>query len=192
MTPHVTIRLAAPIRTATVAGPAASAPSEAQIALGKERLARLEAERKGLAQARRALEEAARDFLALKEQFVREAEPAVVDLAFHIARRVLSQEIDAGRYRIEPLVHEILHRVPARHNVSLHLNPEDAAQWQASMRAEAGAADALAGARIVADGHVGRGECVVDTSEGGVRSTIEERLALLAGALQSTGVPCPS
>ena len=197
MAPHVTIRLVAPIRAASVAGPGAPASpagphARGPVTLGEDPRARLEAERNGLVQARRALEEAARDFLALKEQFVREAEPAVVDLAFQIARRVLSQEIDAGRYCIEPIVHEILHRVPARHNVSLHLNPEDAAQWQASVRAEAGAADVLAGARIVPDGHVGRGECLVDTSEGGVRSTMEERLALLAEALQSQGAPCPS
>lgn len=191
MTPQVTIRLAAPIRTAKVAVPdAAPAPlAHRQVMLGEEHLARLEAERQNLAQARRALEGAARDVLLAKEAFVREAEPALVDLAFRIASRVLAVEVDAGRYRIEPIVHEILHRVPARHNVTLHLHPEDVAQWQASARADAGAADALAGARIAPDGHVARGECVADTGEGVVRSTIQERLAVLAEMLQATGAP---
>jgi flagellar biosynthesis/type III secretory pathway protein FliH len=210
MTALLTIQVPSPIEGVAVVGStpgAAPLPSASggdahgPILPGREDpAARMEAERQGLAQARQALEAAAAELARSKEELLKEAEAQVVGLAFHIARKVLMQEIDAGRYRIEPVVQEVLRHIPTRHNIVVHLNPEDLARWQESLQAEAGASGAapdglkstgegvllLAGARVVPDSRIGRGECLVDTGEGTVRSVIEEHLEQLAEALKSS------
>lgn len=105
----------------------------------KQAQARLDQERETLAQARAALEAAVRKVQTLEADLTAAAEAQLVDLALAIAEKVLVQEIDQGRARIEPLVREALRHMPARRDLVVRLNPQDLAQALASAAAQQGA-----------------------------------------------------
>lgn len=143
----------------------------------------LEAERAELAQARRALEQAAARIGKLHEQVVADAEAHLPDLAIEIARNVLMQEIEAGRHDIEPIVRRALRSAPANREVVVRLHPEDLAQMEKAQAADSAAP--AANVRLVADSGVGRAECVVETAEGTVEARIEDELEQVKQALKN-------
>ena len=63
----------------------------------------LSAQQADLAKTRAALDAGLEQISALREEMIREAESQLVDLALDVARKVLMQEIQAGRYEIEPI-----------------------------------------------------------------------------------------
>ncbi|MFP4054368.1 MAG: FliH/SctL family protein [Phycisphaerae bacterium] len=132
-----------------------------------------------LAAVRQAVEEAQE----LREQILHEAEEQLVDLAVEISRKVLMQEIRAGRYEIEPIVTEALKRVPPRRSVVVHLHPDDWAQCD--MVPDEDGEDSGGGRlRFAADPGVRRGECVLETPEGTIDSSIETHLDDIRDALK--------
>jgi flagellar assembly protein FliH len=161
------------------AAPGASPRSaKAQAAAIQEAERRLEEERQRLVQAREALEAAAQAVADLEAEAIRGAEQQLVDLALAIACKVLAQEIDNGRYRVEPIVQEALRQAPSRREVVVHLNPQDLAQCQQGQAAPGNV-------RLVADVNVRRGECTVETAEGTVPATVVDRMEQVAAALKS-------
>ena len=142
-----------------------------------------EARNGDLRQAIGALNSAAQQLDEARGQLLREAEEQLIDLAIDIARKILMQEIEAGRAQIDPIVAEALKRVPPRQQVIVHLNPEDHAQCEMAEQSEdSGAANNV---RFVADPSVPRAGCVVETSEGVVDSSVQEHLAEIASALKN-------
>jgi flagellar assembly protein FliH len=136
-----------------------------------------------LANALTALTEAVEEAQELREQILHEAEEQLVDLAVEISRKVLMQEIRAGRYEIEPIVKEALKRVPPRRRVVVHLHPDDWAQCD--MVPEDGEEDPGEGRlRFSADPGVRRGECVLETPEGTIDSSIDTHLEDIRDALK--------
>jgi len=173
-------------------GPADEADEAARQAdaLRRQREA-VQAEREGLAQASQALRHAAAAFAGLEAQVVREAEAQLVDLALAIARQVLAQEIENGRYKVEPIIQEALRQAPPRRDVLVHLNPQDLAHVQQAADAAPGPSHpgtdtgrAVVGVRFVANPNVRRAECLVETAEGTVPATIADRLEALGEALR--------
>jgi flagellar assembly protein FliH len=172
-----------PSRSAAPAGPKAAAPmpAEAQAALDEAR-SRLEAERSRLAETRTALAKAIEGLRAAESDVLAGAEAQVIELALAIAGKVLMQEIEAGRFQMEPVVHEALRHVPSRRDVVVHLNPQDAAAWQ-----QDAAAVSAGGLKVVADTALGRGDCLVETAEASVLATVSERLEAVAQTLRQAG-----
>ena len=89
------------------------------------------------------------------------------------------QEIQAERYQIDPIVTEALRRVPSHGGVVVHLNPGDCARCQAAVKQE-GAPEQV---RFVADVNVQPAECLLETPEGIVESSVEGHLAAIAEGL---------
>ena len=159
----------------------ANAAAEARLAEATRQMAeQLQQERAHLAQARQALLDAARQFGEFRARLLAEAEGQLLELALEIARKVLMQQVQAERYEIEPIVAEALRHVPAGREVVVHLHPADHAQCSL---ADASADDA-GGVRYLADPSVRRAECVLETHEGIVESTVETHLAEIAEALR--------
>jgi flagellar biosynthesis/type III secretory pathway protein FliH len=106
-----------------------------------------------------------------------------VELAVNIARKVLMQEIQAGRYEIDPIVQEALNRVPARQEIVVRLNPADLAKCRqaASIQAQ----EDCPGVRFVADNSVQRAHCLLETPHGIVESAVESNLEAVAAAMTS-------
>ncbi len=182
MTVQAHIELPGPLRAVAVApaAQAAGAPEGAPAPLDQRRR-RLEQERERLAQARQALAAAGGRFRQLQADLIAEAEQQLLDLALDIARKVLMQEIQAGRYEIDPIVTEAMRHVPSRRDVVVHLHPDDYAQCRAAEQL----GDDSDGIRFLADPNVGRAECLLETREGVVESAVEPGLARVSEALRN-------
>ena len=182
MTRNVTIHLAAPLESAKVVGPpGAAAPPSAPIPSPQ---ALVEAELHALRLARGALEEGLRQVSELQARTIHQAREQVLDLALDIARKVLMQEIQAGRYEIDPIVQQALLLVPSRQDVTVRLNPRDCDRCTPARQAEdAPNAEGGSGVRFVADPSVPPGGCVLETSEGVVESNLTDHLHEIAEGL---------
>lgn len=131
--------------------------------------------------ARTALAGAQAKFRDLQDQFCREAEQQLLGLSMEIARKVLMQEIKAGRHEVDPIVREALNRLPVRVDAVVHLHPDDLARCELACQGEeASGADSVT---FVADAEVRRGECLVRTAHGTVESSIEGHIEEIAQAL---------
>jgi len=152
-------------------------------AMPDERMAKeLEKERLALRSARMALEDGINKATELHMQLQAECEQQVLDLAIAIARKVLMQEIQAGHYEIGPIVKEALQHAPSRKNVVVHMNLYDWANCQMAKDAQSQGKTEI---RYVADEGVRPGECIIETSEGFVESTVESQLNNIAEAMKS-------
>ncbi len=170
------------------AAPPADAPPPADAAETRrlrERLAEAEAalsaERDGLGEARKALVAAGEQLDRARREMVADIERDLPELAMNIARKVLMQEVRAGRHEIDPIVAEAIERLPTARDAVVHLNPADLARCEAA----ADAAERPGGLRFLADPSVPPAGCVVETSEGVVESSIEEHLDEVLDALRS-------
>lgn len=141
----------------------------------------LQAQRAELASARAALVSGLKQVAELRDSVIKAAEQQIVQLAIDVARKVLMQEIQAGRYEIDPIVQAALDQVTSWQEVVVHLNPEDFARCR---QAQESSRDDSSGVRFVADPAVKRSECVLETAQGVVRSAVEEHLREIASALR--------
>ena len=141
----------------------------------------LQAQRAELAAARAALVSGIKQVAELRDSVIKAAEQQIVQLAIDVARKVLMQEIQAGRYEIDPIVQAALAQVTSWQEVVVHLNPEDFARCR---QAQESSRDDSSGVRFVADPAVKRSECVLETAQGVVRSATEEHLREIASALR--------
>ena len=139
----------------------------------------LQADRAALQQSCRAAAAAAEQLTQLRADLVAEAEEQLATLAVEIARKVLMQEIRAGRHEIDPIVAEALRHAPVRGDVTVRLNPQDHARCSAAAELP----DNGGHVRFLADPAVPPAECVLETSEGTIESSVEANLARVAEAL---------
>jgi flagellar assembly protein FliH len=146
--------------------------------LGEERQW-LHEQRTNLDQVRAAMESAVDAIRALEAEALRSAESQLVTLALDIAGKVLAQDIEDGRYRIEPIVREALRSIPSRRDIVVRLNPQDLSRWQ-----EAGIAPFASGVKLVADPSVRKAECLVECAEAVVSATVAESLARAAEVMK--------
>jgi len=152
--------------------------AEAQQQLEQARL-ELREETERLRQARAALECGVGRLNQLQADVASQGEAQLLELALDIARKVLAQEIQAGRYEVEPIVAEAMKQLPARCDVTVHLHGDDFARCAA----EQDTSDSP-GLRWLADANVAPGECLLDTDQGTIASTVDGQLAEIAEALK--------
>ena len=175
--------------TRTADAPQADASSRAEERAGAspEQQQRMkeqsDAELAGLRSAQAALEDASSKLRQLQDRFLAEAEEQLLTLSIDIAEKVLMQAIEAGRYEIDPIVKEALSRIPTNADVVVRLHPDDLDRSELSRQEED--SQTLGGIRFVADPAVNRAECLLQTSDGTVQSSVQEHLADIAGALKS-------
>lgn len=177
----LTIHLDRPVSTVQVRSGALQPAEGSGGGAVRDRSAQVEALRRELQQALRALQGALESVSTLKETVFKDAEEQLLALAVEIARKVLMQEIQAQRYQIEPIVKEALAHVPPHQEVSVHLNPQDLSQCQTALEAQG--AGGGASVRFVSDPAVPRAECVLRTAQGLVVSSMEGHLQSIAEAL---------
>lgn len=201
MNPALTVRLSKRLAQVSVVRVPAGAPagggSVANAATQTERAASspvaappapdlaklMEKERNDLKLAAMALQSGVQRLQRMQQEMLAQSEEQLRDLAISIAEKVLMQEIQAERYRIDPIVQEALKRLSARSDLVVRMHPEDLSRCEMakSPQETAGAGDV----RFVADPTVKRAECIVEAQEGYVVSSIETNLGALAQALRS-------
>jgi len=106
----------------------------------------------------------------------------IAKLSVEIANRVLMQKVQKGDYQIESIVKEALGNAPARHELVVHLNPEDLPQCHKLQQDDRGSA--FAGIKLIADPSIGRAECLLETPKGIIKSFIDEHMERISEALQ--------
>ncbi|MCU0916321.1 MAG: flagellar assembly protein FliH [Planctomycetes bacterium] len=106
----------------------------------------------------------------------------IARLAVEIARKILRTRTDKGDYEIQAVIEEALKRSPTRQDIVVRLNPEDLPRCQ-QLQQEA-PQGAFGEIEFTADWSIGRGECLVETSKGVIRSFIDEHLDRIAEALE--------
>ncbi|MGE5294498.1 MAG: FliH/SctL family protein [Solirubrobacterales bacterium] len=106
----------------------------------------------------------------------------IVKLAVEIARRIVKQQVTQGDYDIQAIVEEALKSAPTRQEIVIRLNPDDLPACQQHQQENPGGP--FADLTFTADWSIGRGECVVETPKGVVKSFIEEHLEHISEALQ--------
>ncbi|OHB63320.1 MAG: hypothetical protein A2Y77_06885 [Planctomycetes bacterium RBG_13_62_9] len=106
----------------------------------------------------------------------------IARLAIEIARKILMCKAGKGDYDIQAIVEEALKRAPTRQKVVIRLNPEDLPRCQQLQRENPDSP--FAEPQLTADWSIGRGECLVETPKGIVKSFIEEHLEQITEALQ--------
>ena len=118
----------------------------------------------------------------LHEQTLASNRVEIAKLAVEIARKILMYKVGKNDYEIQAVVEEALKQAPARQNVVVRLNPEDLARCQQLQQENR--QSPFAELEFTADWSIGRGECLVETPKGIVKSFIEEHLERISGALQ--------
>jgi len=190
MAQAIRVRLPGPIADVRVRGetgadradaPAQPAPEQIEQAVAR----RLAPEVEALRRARAALEQGATQVRELAEQARKQAEDNVLALALEIAGKVLMQEVQGGRYDMEPIVRAALERLPNGREVTVHLHPDDLARCEMARQAQ-GEGGAAGGVRFVADPQVAPAACRVASPQGVVHSDVETNLASVAAALQGS------
>jgi len=105
----------------------------------------------------------------------------IAKLSVEIARKILAQRVKDGDYDIESVIREAISNAPERHDLVVHLNPEDLSQYDKLRQAEPGAD--LAGVKFVPDANIGRAECLLETPKGIIESLIDQHLEQVGNAL---------
>ncbi len=106
----------------------------------------------------------------------------IARLAVEIARKILMQKVAQGDYDIQAIVEEALKRAPAHQGIVIRLNPEDLPSCQQQQQENPDGP--FADLELTADWSIGRGECLVETPKGIIRSFLEEHLERIGEALQ--------
>ncbi len=108
----------------------------------------------------------------------------IAKLSVEIARRVLSQKVEDGDYKIELIVSEALENAPAKQNVVVYLSSADLEPCRKAFAEKAGGASDI---EFEADSSLGPAECRIETATGSVESLIESHLEQISKALVAAG-----
>ena len=144
-----------------------------------------EAQREMFSQACQALNDAAVKLDEFYDKVFTEHAEGVAKLSVEIARKILVQKVENGDYRIESIIKEAMKNAPVRHDVVVHLNPEDYTQSREVLQDQQNEQDgAFIGIKFVSDPKIKRAECLLETPKGIVKSLIAENLERIGQALQ--------
>ncbi len=145
-------------------------------------LRELQHQKDKLAQLLQTVNSMAEGLRTLHEQTLAGNHAEIAKLAVEIARRILMYKAGKGDYEIQAIVEEALKQAPTRQHVIVHLNPGDLPPCQQLQQENP--QSPWAELELTADWSVGRGECLVETPKGIVRSFLEEHLERISEALQ--------
>jgi flagellar biosynthesis/type III secretory pathway protein FliH len=183
----LTINLSKPVASVRILenypGPLGGERVEAQEAAGQVLPGELEAQKAAFSQACQTLNGVIDKLNKFYDKvFVGHSEE-IARLSVEIARKILMHKVENGDYEIESIVKEALENAPDRHDVVVHLHPEDVAQCQRSQQDDPGSA--LVGVTFVSDSNIGRAECLLESPKGIVKSLIDENLERIGRALKN-------
>jgi flagellar assembly protein FliH len=159
------------------------APATKREAMGEAQAAReIEQQKAHLAQLCQAVNSIAGGLSRLYQETLARNRAEIARLAVEIARKILLCKVDKGDYDIQGIVEEALKLAPTRQNIVIRLNPDDLPCCQQLQ--QEGRAGAFAELEFTPDWSIGRGECLVETPKGIVKSFLEEHLERIGEALQ--------
>jgi flagellar assembly protein FliH len=130
---------------------------------------------------------------ATAERLAAEARTDALEIGFLVARRILDMELTASPEPLVNLVRTAVKRLGESRKIAVHLSPTDARALSAVIEErgpQAVASATIAKVEIVADGSLGRGDCLVDgdlvTVDGRIGARMEELRRALDAAAEET------
>lgn len=123
-----------------------------------------------------ALRQAAQQIQAARSAWLKHWEKAAIHLSAAIAGRLIRGELTRQPEIPLRLVREALELSPGETELRIHLNPEDHRALSGQVEALVAELAPLGRTQIVADPHVGRGGCQVETRFGLIDQRIESQL----------------
>jgi flagellar assembly protein FliH len=194
--------LAAPVEAVVVAGPPSGASPEQRASDILERAAaeaaalresaRAEGYEAGRAEARAELEPTAaalhQVILAVQADVVERAdrlEAHAVDLGLFLAEKVLGGALAVQPERVVETVRGTLRGIVERERITILVSPDDLDLVRDSMSEIVGSLGGIEHCEVQAERRVGRGGCVVRTSDGDVDARIETKLQRAREVIES-------
>lgn len=131
------------------------------------------------------LENMMAELTATREKLQTQIENEVVELALHIGRKVIGQELQANRPAVAAIVREALKIAEDSEKITIRMNPADIQHLQ-SAQIDIGCAGRL-GDRIQfrEDRGIEAGGCLVQTEYGDIDARIEEQLRTIEEAFRA-------
>lgn len=130
---------------------------------------------------------------ATAERLAAEARTDALEIGFLVARRILDMELTASPEPLVNLVRSAVKRLGESRKLTIHLSPADARAMSAVIEergAQAVASASIVKVDIVADGSLGRGDCLVEgdlvTVDGRIGARMEELRRALDAAAEET------
>ena len=130
---------------------------------------------------------------ATAERLAAEARTDALEIGFLVARRILDMELSASPEPLVNLVKSAVKRLGESRKITIHLSPADARAMSAVIEergAQAVASASIVKVDIVADGSLGRGDCLVEgdlvTVDGRIGARMEELRRALDAAAEET------
>lgn len=120
-----------------------------------------------------------RQFHHQREQFFKQAEETLADLATEIARRAIARELESSRESLVQIAHDVLEEVSDSKRVKLRVNPKDASMMEARLSEIKAAFAHIEHVEIVEDKSIGFG-CKLETDLGLIDGRVEDYLARIA------------
>lgn len=183
MTNFKTVNLSRPIIAARFLEdyPVSAAGEQADMRVTPKEIStqELEAQKVMFSQAYQALNCVVAKLNEFYDKVFAEHKEEIAKLSVNIAKKILMQKVKNGDYEIESIVKEALKNAPSRHDVVVHLNPVDLAQYQKAQEQDAH----LIGVQLVPDSNIGRAECLLESPKGIIKSLIDENLERIGKAL---------
>lgn len=130
----------------------------------------------------RLLNNLATNLVAERGRLLSDLRPEIVQLALAIAHEVIGYEAAVDRRVIEHALRGALERLNSAARVVAHLHPADLAELQSLSPEALGCVDDQV-LELVADLHIERGGCRLESDRGAVEATLEVQLRLLREAL---------
>lgn len=112
----------------------------------------------------------------LKAELVNQNESHLVQLAFHMAKRLAAHEVEANQEATLNIIRQAIEIAQTEEYITVKVNPEQLEFIETLRKENARQFEYMKKARLEADPEVGRGGCIVITNYGEIDSRFDERI----------------
>jgi flagellar biosynthesis/type III secretory pathway protein FliH len=134
---------------------------------------------------RSALENTLAELDGIRERIRQQVEHEVVELALHIARKVVHHELSVSKDAIVGVVKDALGQLEDPGKIAIRLNPEDLKRIQSAGDRLKSVLDHLESVQFEEDAGIDCGGCYIQTEFGEVDARIDEQLRAVEEAIRS-------
>lgn len=117
------------------------------------------------------------------EEFWRSIEPQLLSLSVEIARKIIGHEIDQNDEFVMDTVRSGLRQLRDRQDLKIRVSPDDYELLRSHKDDLTGSCDGIRSIEIIDDRRVGKGGCLIESSNGNLDARIETQTAEVERAL---------
>lgn len=121
----------------------------------------------------------------IKGQLLIDNEASLIELSFHIAKRIAMRDIEGNRDAVKEILQSVVGEIQEGERVTVHLSPEDLRFLEGLQEKSGQKIESLKRVRFSPEEQIKSGGCIIDTAYGSVNATVEERVERTWQALLS-------